>query len=485
MSLVEELRSGLGSQRDRVMIRGRFGEATGGELLRRIDGYAMALSAHGCAEGSTVVIAARPSPDVFAVLVAATALGSRGVLLDPRVGAENVDAQLALVRPDVIVSEASLWRLNRYAKPIARRMSLIIPRAGRCLSLGWSFGTGCPPLEILEGTPSRLTTSQERDSLVIFTSGTTSAPRGVVHTESTLLAGVRAVQGLVRPDPSAAVCGSQLFVLLPALCSGAPVEILAADPVRAAAQISATRPQATFLTPPLLRGVLAGGKTMHGRLYTGSAPVSVPLLESAVAAGFEEAWDVYALTEAFPVAAVELTKKRAFTGAGFLVGSPLPGVEVQIDATGELFVRGDNVVSRYLGQETFEWLRTGDRAELQGDNVVLTGRLKDMFLVAAENVYPAMYEPQLQLPGVRDAILVGAGDDPADQVPVLFVEIEPGADKDKVLRQLHEVSHRFGRARPVLVVTGELPRSGRNAKIDRDEASRQATARLAIRSHNR
>ena len=121
MSLVEELRSGLGSQRDRVMIRGRFGEATGGELLRRIDGYAMALSAHGCAEGSTVVIAARPSPDVFAVLVAATALGSRGVLLDPRVGAENVDAQLALVRPDVIVSEASLWRLNRYAKRLELR----------------------------------------------------------------------------------------------------------------------------------------------------------------------------------------------------------------------------------------------------------------------------------------------------------------------------------------------------------------------------
>lgn len=482
MSLVEELRSGLHGQRDRVMIRGRFGEATGGELLRRIDGYAMSLSAQGCAEGSTVVIAARPSPDVFALLVAVTALGSRGVLLDPRIGAENVDAQLALVRPDVIVSEAALWRLNRYAKPLARRMSLVIPRTGRCLSLGGSLGTGCPPLEILEGTPSRLAASQERDSLVIFTSGTTSAPRGVVHTESTLLAGVRAVRGLVQPDPSAAVCGSQLFVLLPAVCSGAPVEILAADPARAAAQIATTRPQATFLTPPVLRGVLAAGKAMHGRLYTGSAPASVSLLDSAVSAGFDEAWDVYALTEAFPVAAVELTKKRAFTDTGILVGSPLPGVEARIDVTGELLLRGDNVVRCYLGQEPFEWLRTGDRAELRGDDVVLTGRLKDMFLVAAENVYPALYEPQLQLPGVRDAILVGAGDDPADQVPVLFAELEPDADKDEVLRRMREVSSRFGRARPVLVVAGELPRSGRNAKIDRGEASRQATARLADRS---
>ena len=61
--------------------------------------------------------------------------------------------------------------------------------------------------------------------MIVFTSGTTSRPRAVVHTRASLAAGMRAVADLVRPQPGAPVLGGTFFVLVPALASGPPVAL--------------------------------------------------------------------------------------------------------------------------------------------------------------------------------------------------------------------------------------------------------------------
>ncbi|WP_198141705.1 class I adenylate-forming enzyme family protein, partial [Micromonospora sp. ATCC 39149] len=211
---------------------------------------------------------------------------------------------------------------------------------------------------------------------------------------------MRAVADLVRPHPDAPVLGGTFFVLVPALASGAPVALPARSPRVLARQVARLRPQASYLTPPQLRALLAQRPRLCGRFYSGSAPVSATLLDRTRRAGAEQAWGVYALTELFPAAAVEAAEKAAFTGAGDLVGAPLPGVTARVGTDGRLLLAGPGQAHRYLGEQPHDWVDTGDVARLDGDRVVLAGRSKDMILRGAENIYPGLYEPALHVPGV-------------------------------------------------------------------------------------
>ncbi|MEV6495387.1 SDR family oxidoreductase, partial [Actinoplanes sp. NPDC051633] len=123
------------------------------------------------------------------------------------------------------------------------------------------------------------------DAVIVFTSGTTSRPRAVVHTRASLESGMRAVHDLVRPAPGRTVLGGTFFVALPSLAAGAPVAFPARRPARLARQIRSLDPQATYLTPPQIRAALSGGVRFRGRVYSGSAPVSASLLSAVRAAG--------------------------------------------------------------------------------------------------------------------------------------------------------------------------------------------------------
>src|SRR5262249_51326890 len=146
------------------------------------------------------------------------------------------------------------------------------------------------------------------------------------------------------------------------------------------------------------------------------APVSADLLGRVKRHGATAAYGVYALTEMFPVAVVEEAEKAGYTGAGDLVGTLLPGVVARVDEGGQLLLSGPAARDRYLGEARSRWIRTGGVARLSGAGgtvrVVLAGRMKDMILRRAENIYPGLYEPALHVPGVELAVLVGvpAGD---------------------------------------------------------------------------
>ena len=127
------------------------------------------------------------------------------------------------------------------------------------------------------------------------------------------------------------------------------------------------------------------------------------------AAGAEQAWGVYALTEVFPAAAVESRGEgRLRPGDGDLVGELLPGVRARVDDDGQLLLAGAER-GRPLPRRAarLDWVATGDIGRLDGGRVVLGGRCKDMILRGAENIYPGLYEPALHVPGVELAVIVG------------------------------------------------------------------------------
>jgi acyl-CoA synthetase (AMP-forming)/AMP-acid ligase II len=108
--------------------------------------------------------------------------------------------------------------------------------------------------------------------------------------------------------------------------------------------------------------------------------------------------------------------------------------------------------------------------------IVLAGRAKDMILRAAENIYPGLYEPALHVPGVNLAVLVGLPAADADERVAAVVELELGADRDRVRAMLHERFARMGSARPDVLLIAPVPLSGRSRKPDRQAAARLAAS---------
>ncbi|MEU7907532.1 class I adenylate-forming enzyme family protein [Actinoplanes sp. NPDC049118] len=480
--MLDELIAGLRDDDDRPAVLGtrRTGRtvvrATRGDLSRLTGGYAAALHARGLTAGETVGIAVRPGPRSLAVLLAAYHLGLRVAVLDPAAGPDVLLARLGLAQPRLVLADAAAQAVAGWAAPLARRAHLALPELAALaptVTIGRRLPGTAPVLAPAPG-PRPRGHDGDGDAVVVFTSGTTSRPRAVVHTRASVAAGMRAVGELVRPLPGRAVLGGTFFVLVPSLAGGAPVALPARRPGVLARQLARLAPQATYLTPPELRAALAVSAPFTGRVYSGSAPVSAGLLAAVRRAGAEQVWCVYALTEVFPAAAVESAAKNAFAGEGDLVGELLPGLRARVDEAGQLLLAGPNAADRYLGEEPMDWVTTGDMGRVTGSTVVLGGRCKDMILRDAENIYPGLYEPALHVAGVELAVIVGVPAGDGDERVVAVVQPAAGAAPEAVRAALREPLRRMGSARPDTVVLAEIPLSGRSRKPDRAATSRLA-----------
>jgi malonyl-CoA/methylmalonyl-CoA synthetase len=165
------------------------------------------------------------------------------------------------------------------------------------------------------------------------------------------------------------------------------------------------------------------------------------------------------------------------------VGVPMPGVEVTIVApkttdrvapgeVGELLVSGPNVCRGYwerpeANAEAFveldgrRWFRSGDsmRFDPEAGVYVVMGRLKELIISGGFNVYPLEVEAEMRLyPGVRDVALVGIADAARGEIPVAFVEADPGFDPEAFVAALRERLASFKVPKVVRVVEA-LPRN--------------------------
>jgi long-chain acyl-CoA synthetase len=156
---------------------------------------------------------------------------------------------------------------------------------------------------------------------------------------------------------------------------------------------------------------------LGGRLrvaVTGAAPMSQKVARFFIGLGFPLV-EGYGLTEAGPVVSGNSLEKN-LPGS---VGRPLPGVEVNTTRDGELLVRSSGVMLGYWQREEDTrkiidkegWLHTGDLAEIEGDNIFIRGRIKDILITSTgENVSPADMEMAITLdPLFEQAMVIGEG----------------------------------------------------------------------------
>ena len=179
---------------------------------------------------------------------------------------------------------------------------------------------------------------------------------------------------------------------------------------------------------------------------TGAATVPVVLIERMQSElDIDIVLTAYGLTEASGFGTMCRADDDAVTVAT-TCGRPIADFELRIDnpadnGAGEVLLRGPNVMLGYLDDpdatadaiDTDGWLHTGDVGRVDdAGNLMITDRLKDMYICGGFNVYPAEIEQVLaRLDGVAEAAVIGVPDERLGEVGRAFVVALPGADLDE------------------------------------------------------
>jgi acyl-CoA synthetase (AMP-forming)/AMP-acid ligase II len=469
-------------------------QMTYGELRRRVLAVRQGLMEAGLKPGDGVLFGVRPSANTVVAALAVVSAGGTLVVVDPGAGPEMFAARLRLAAPSWVIAESALYTLNRvrFLRGLARRRGLLLPGLADGLDLTHVYVgrrlPGVPKgalafarLEAGEGSEPG-THSPAAPAVVVFTSGTTTKPRGVVHTAASLAAGLELCRERFPLDAGHVVHDSGFMLGLPALIAGARWSIPTTDgaSLEFLAELTRRGVTHTFCVPVHLAKLLDSTTSLPASvrfLLLGSAPVPPAVLRRAVAAAAEgtTVLSVYAMTEMLPVSMADAQEKFAHWADddGDLLGAPLPGVEIQIREDGELLLRGPNTCLGYLGDPPLDWLATGDLARLDPQGrLVLMGRKKDMIIRGSVNIYPGLYEPAIAaLPGVAEAAMVGLPDPVTGDETVVVAVVPDGSVAGDVLtarlrRILPEVIDK-GALPDRITALADLPRSGRSHKLDR------------------
>ncbi|MBW0134525.1 class I adenylate-forming enzyme family protein [Pseudonocardia abyssalis] len=462
------------------------------QLGARIRAVATRLTDAGFAPGQRMLFSVRPSPDSVVLALGTVAAGGTVVFVDPGVGPALFAARTELAAPGWAAAEPVLYAAGRRPlRALARRRGVLLPDYSRLPVRHVRAGTWLPGVprnavslrDLLRPVPRvDVAPDPAQDAVVVFTAGTTAAPKAVVHTRGSLGAALDVLSTRCALGPGTRVHTDQFLLGLPALVAGGHWSMPpygfapAARPDELARGLDGATH--TFLVPADLAAVLdvveRGEVAMPASLrqvLLGAAPVLPPLLRRACAALPDvEFLAVYGMTEILPVAIATAAEKLAHRGPGDLVGAPLPGVRARVDDDGRLVVGGANL-GHYLGEEAPGEHTTGDLATLTDDGaIVLGGRATDMIIRGRTNIYPGLYEPAIAaLPGVAQAVLVGVPDTIGDDRVVLVLVAAPGRAPgltDRVRAALPRVVDAAALPDEIVCVD-DVPVAGRTRKTDR------------------
>lgn len=391
--------------------------------------------------GDRVMILAENCCAVVAALMAASQLGAVAVPVNARMSAGEID------------------RILDHARPAAVLVSTQIP--GDSAAHAARFGAtevrgGFGAMHLATPYPSSGDAPPEV-AVLLYTTGTTGAPKGVMLTHDNLAFGGQASAELRDMAPGDVIYGVLPMTHVFGLASVMTAAIWAGAEVWLEARFSAEK-----LYQALRRGVtrLAAVPQMHALVMQfakeqGLERLDSPALQyvSSGAAPLDPDWkrraerfygvalqNGYGMTEA--TAGVCATKNSRLGDPDISAGPPLPGVELRIDESvpgggdgiGEVCMRGGNVMLGYYRnpEATAEvldsngWLRSGDLGRLdEKGHLHIEGRAKELIIHGGFNVFPPEVEAALNAhPKVVQSAVVGRRVKGDEQV-VGFVQINP------------------------------------------------------------
>jgi cyclohexanecarboxylate-CoA ligase len=496
------------------------GRCTYAELRQHADRCALAFLDLGIRRGDAVMV---QLPNWIEFVVVTLALERIGAVINPVAPIfrqRELRAMLRLAKPVAAVLPASfrgwdypsMFQELRADAPWLHALIVVDgePAAGaipwrQFLETGARLETYRPAFDWLRPGPDDVTE-------LIFTSGTTGEPKGVMHTPNTLAAAVTGairVQGLTGDDVfhMASTLGHQTGfvygVRLPIAVGGRAVFQDVWDPaafVRLVERerISFTMGATPFLADTLRAPNLADHDISSLRLFfCGGAPIPQPLAEEAgrrLPCRLVPLWGMTenaAVTMTFPEDPpdnIVTTDGRALPGMEVTVrdadGRPAPAGQ-----EGDLYARGAQTFAGYVQGRRFTeqcftpdgWFDTGDRALMRADGSIrISGRTKDILIRGGENVPVREIEDVLlRHPKVKNVALVAMPDERLGEIGCACVIPEPGAsltlDDLRTFLAEQQVTRQFWPERMALLSEFPMTPSGKVQKYLLREAMMERT----------
>lgn len=467
------------------------------DLHGRVANIAEGLRAAGVAPGSYVAVAMERSLDQVLTILGVMAAGACPCPLEPRLSVDETARRVAAV--------GLTWLVHDEANTATAAASGLAP--SRVLEAANVANAAQANNADNARTLDHATDiSPDAPGLLLFTSGSTGNPKGVLLSHRGLInnaRGVLAHTGLTPDD--------RLLHVMPLHHTNALNNQIFAPLLAGASVALAGRFRADDM-PGLLRAfrptIITGVPTMYARMLEldfdaaslaglrfarcGSAPITEALhrrIEAFLGCPLVVS---YGLSEATCTSTMNPPAARRLGSVGTVLAGQkvtlrLPdGSEAAPGGEGEICIAGDSLMLGYLGVDNGDdgaptLLRTGDLGRFDDAGYLsITGRIKDVIIRGGENISPALIEGVVTgLPFVAACCVVGAPDDDLGEVPVIFVqakgEVMPGAEDAAAI--LAEVQSRLGRIyvpREVLWVE-RLPENA-VGKVDRKALAKQVMA---------
>lgn len=514
-----------------------YAAATNRDLDEQSDAIAGGLETIGVTRGMRTAVMVPPDGNFFPLMLGLLKMGAVPVMVDPGIGLRRLGRCLSEAEPEALIGIPPA-RIASRVLGWGRRSLRIHVTVGRQIRLGDTTLAEVARLGASRGPYDVVETEDDELAAILFTSGSTGPPKGVLYTHANFAAQVDALRELAdHPQDEVDLPTFPPFALFdPALGMTAVVPDMdptrpgSVDPRRifaAAEEFSTTN---LFGSPALLdtvgrHGVAEGMRfSTLRRVVTAGAPVSAAILERflRILPAGAKILTPYGATECLPVSCIDSdevlgeTAAMAARGAGICVGRPVPSVEVRIlevswqdfpvhDAkrelpvgeVGEIIVSGPQVTQGYDHREAETraakmrdasgrlWHRMGDLGYRDASGRLwYCGRKADrvqtedgpLDSIPCEAVFDAH-------PEVRRTALVGVREGRAER-PVLCVELEPGVARSRrktIVRELLMLGAGSSSTRAVqdILFHRKFPVDIRhNAKIGRPELRRWARRRM-------
>ena len=363
------------------------------------------LTAQGIAKGESVAVVHPNGLEGVKALFSALYGGFRVTMINLAAGPEAIayaldhsEARVAFVHED---------QREMFAKARPERMALYAAQGGMAALHDVRAGD---------------------DALLMYTSGTTGRPKGVVHTQASLLAGGWTVSIAHELTPEDRGFGVLPFYHINGLCVSVMGSLVSGGSLAMVSRFSASRfwEQAEaggitwFSVVPTIISHLLHGKAdpsaaLKARLRFGRSASSALAVETQTA--FQRRFGIPIVETMGLTETAAQCLSNPLDPAAQKIGSPGYGIgnegriadatgrEMAVGEEGEIQIRGPNVMKEYLKnpeatRDTFlgEWLRTGDLGRSDADGFIfVTGRLKELIIKGGENIAPreideALYE---------------------------------------------------------------------------------------------